>query len=586
MSGGTADRKIQRRLAAIFAADVEGYSRLMGMDEVGTVRTLTAHREIMDRLIGEHGGRIANTAGDGLLAEFPSVVDAVRAAVEVQEALGTANEVLPEDRRLRFRIGVHVGDVMVKGGDLFGEGVNIAARLQALAEPGGVCISGDAQRHVRKTSPFHFTDLGPQQVKNIAEPVSAFRVDVGLLGSDVQSPLLLSKSLPVPDRPSIAVLPFVNMSRDADDEYFSDGITEDLITALSRIRWLFVIARNSTFVFKRKVVDLKEIGRQLGVRYVLEGSIRRAGHRVRVTGQLIEAATGAHIWAERYDRDLTDIFELQDEITSSVVGAIEPNLRKAEIDCAKRKRPEDLDAYDLYLRALAHMYDVRQENRAAALDFTTQALTINPDYAEAHGVAAWCYFAKSLWEGGLPEPYREAMLKHARAVQELQPEDASTLAHAAIALALGTRDYEASVEMIERAIAINPSSVHAHGHGSVINTWAGHYDRSIALSERALRLSPLDPLRVMPLAGQAGAWLMKGEYETALAFARRALQVYPTHTPSYLISIASLIRLDRVEEARRVAREFMALYPQYRILRKGPVLEHFCDELREAGLSE
>jgi TolB-like protein/Tfp pilus assembly protein PilF len=376
------------------------------------------------------------------------------------------------------------------------------------------------------------------------------------------------------------------MSGNAEDEYFSDGITEDLLTGLSRIRWLFVIARNSSFVFKGKAVDMKEIGRQLGVRYVLEGSIRRAGSRVRVTGQLIEAATGAHIWAERYDRDLTDIFELQDEITHSVVGAIEPTLRKAEIDRAKRKRPDDLDAYDLYLRALAHMYDVRQENRATALDFIDRALKLNPDFAEAHGVAAWCYFAKSLWEGGLPEPYREAMLKHARGVQELQPEDASTLAHAAIALALGTRDYEASVETIERAIAINPSSVHAHGHGSVINTWAGHYERSIALSERALRLSPLDPLRVMPLAGQAGAWLMKGEYEAALAFARRALQVYPTHTPSYLISLASLIRLNRVEEARRIAREFMALYPQYRIVRNWPVLEHFCAELRAAGLPE
>jgi adenylate cyclase len=577
---------MERRLAAIFAADVAGYSRLMGQDEVGTLRTLTAHREIMDKLIEEHGGRIANTAGDSVLAEFPSVVDAVEAAVQIQEALKAGNEAVPEDRQVRFRIGVHVGDVIVKGGDLFGDGVNIAARLQALADPGGVCLSGDAHRHVRKTLPLHFTDLGAQQVKNIAEPVHAFRIDAGQPGSELKDPQPLSKPLPLPDKPSIAVLPFTNMSGDPEQEYFADGITEDLLTALSRLRWLFVIARNSSFVFKGKAVDVKEVARQLGVRYVLEGSIRKAGSRVRITGQLIEAATGAHIWAERYDGDLTHIFELQDEITQNVVGAIEPNLRKAEIDRAKRKRPDDLDAYDLYLRALAHMYDVRQENRATALDFIDQALRINPDYAEAHGVAAWCYFAKSLWEGGLPEPYRMAMLDHARAVQELQPEDASTLAHAAIALALGTRDHEASVEMIERAIAINPSSVHAHGHGSVINTWAGHYDRSITLSERALRLSPLDPLRVMPLAGQAGAWLMKRKYEAALAFARRALQVYPTHTPSYLISTVSLIRLDRVEEAHRVAREFMALYPQYRIVRNWPVLEHFCDELRQAGLPE
>jgi TolB-like protein len=544
----------------------------------------------MDRLIAEHGGRIANTAGDSLLAAFPSAVDAVQCAVEVQKALADLIAGVDAERALRFRIGVHVGDVMVRGDDLLGDGVNIAARLEGLADPGGICISGDAHRQVRKTLALTFNDLGLQPVKNIEEPVHAFIVEVlerstaqAVSGSSTAA-RVSSPANALPDKPSIAVLPFTNMSGDPEQEYFADGITEDLLTALSRIRWLFVIGRNSSFVFKSKTVDVKEVGQQLGVRYVLEGSIRRARNRVRITGQLIEAATGAHIWAERYDRDLIDIFELQDEITQSVVGAIEPSLRKAEIERAKRKRPDDLDAYDFYLRALAHMYDVRQENRATALAFIDQALKINPDYAEAHGVAAWCYFAKSLWEGGLPEPHREAMLKHARAAQELQSDDASTLAHVAIALALGTRDYGASVEMIEQAITINPSSVHAHGHGSVINTWAGHHDRSIALSDRALRLSPLDPLRVMPLAGQAGAWLMKGSYGAALTFARRALQVYPTHTPSYLISMASLMRLDRAEEAHRMAREFMALYPSYRIVRNWPVLEHFCDELSGAGL--
>jgi adenylate cyclase len=317
---------------------------------------------------------------------------------------------------------------------------------------------------------------------------------------------------------------------------------------------------------------------------VLEGSVRKIENRVRITAQLIDAVTGVHLMAERYDRDLTDIFELQDEITQSVVAAIEPALRKAEIDRIIRKRPDDLDAYDLYLRALAHMYEVKPESRAAALDFIGQALKIDPDYAEAHGVAAWCYFARSLWEGNLPEPYREAMLGHVRQVQDLQPEDSSTLAHTAIALALATADYDAALAMIDHAIAINPSSAHAYGHGSVINTWAGNYDRSIQFSERALRLSPFDPLSVMPLAGQAGARMMKGEYEAAVACARRALQVYPTHTPSFLITIVSLVRLGRTNDALVTAQRLVAVSPAYHILPHAPVFEHFVPELREAGL--
>jgi tetratricopeptide (TPR) repeat protein len=320
------------------------------------------------------------------------------------------------------------------------------------------------------------------------------------------------------------------------------------------------------------------------VRYVLEGSIRRAGAQVRITCQLIEAENGTNLWAKRRDRALTDIFELQDEITQGVIGVLEPTLKKAEIERVTRKRPDDLGAYDLYLRALRQMYEVRPEGRAAALDFVARALAIDPNYAEAHGVAAWCYFAKSLWEGSLPAPHRDAMLRHVRAVQELQTEDASTLAHAAIALALATHDHETAHAMIERAIASNPNSAHAHGHGSVVNTWAGNYDTSIALSDRALRLSPFDPLSVMPLAGQAGARMMKGDYEGAVAYAKRGLQVYPTHSPSFLIMIASLMRLGQTGQAREAAQRMMDVSPSYRIIPTAPVLEHFVPELREAGL--
>ncbi len=567
-------KPVTRKLAAILAADIAGYAGLMEADEVGTLRALNAHRSILDGLIEEHHGRIANTAGDSVIAEFASAVDALQCAIAAQSRLAAT---FP-DGTIHFRIGVHAGDVIVQDGDLLGDGVNLAARVQALADPGGICISDATYGYVRRTLSVAVDDLGVQDLKNIRESVRVYAVRTD------RPPAASSPALPLPDKPSIAVLPFHNMSGDAEQTYFADGIAEDVLTGLARIRWLFVIARNSSFTFKNKSVDVKEVGRRLGVRYVLEGSVRKAANRVRITAQLVDAATGAHLWAERYDRDLTDIFDVQDEITQNVVASIEPTLRRAEIERVKRKRPDDLGAYDLYLRAVAHMYEVTSEGREAALGFVGRALKLDPDYAEAHGVAAWCYFAKSLWEGSLPAPYRDAMIRHGRTVQALQTEDASTLAHAAIALALATRDYAAALEMIDRAIAINPNSAHAHGHGSVINTWGGNYDRSIALSEHALRLSPLDPLSVMPLAGQAGARMMKGEYEAAIALARRALQVYPTHTPSFLIMMASLVRAGRIDEARATASTFVAVSPMYRIIPDAPVLEHFVAELRQAGL--
>ncbi|MBA3516732.1 MAG: adenylate/guanylate cyclase domain-containing protein, partial [Rhizobiales bacterium] len=313
--------QIERKLAAIFAADVAGYSRLMELDEVWTLRALIVHREVMDRLIAEHGGRIANTAGDSVLAEFSSAVEAVQCAVDIQNALSILNSGEDTERALRFRIGVHLGEVMVKGGDLLGDGVNVTARLQALAAPGGVCISGDIHRQVRKALPLTYTNLGLRQVKNIGEAVQAFIIDAaqGEAAFGMREPAQ-SRPLTVPDKPSIAVLPFTNLSSDPEQEYFADGVVEDVITALSRIRWLFVIARNSTFTYKGKTVDLRHVGQELGVRYVLEGSVRKAGRRVRLTGQLIEAETGHHIWTDRFDEDLDDIFELQDRIAASVVG--------------------------------------------------------------------------------------------------------------------------------------------------------------------------------------------------------------------------------------------------------------------------
>src|SRR5258706_4722182 len=357
--------EVKRRLAAIFAADVEGYSRLMGTDEVATLDALTARREILDGLIATHGGRIANTAGDSVLAEFGSAVDAVRCAMEAQGVLANANSTLPETRHINFRIGVHVGDVMVRAGDLFGDGVNIAARLQTLARAGGLCVSAVTYDQVRKILPLSFTDLGAQTVKNIEEPIRAYEVkaqgEAASSGLKDVSSLGDGKPLALPDRPSIAVLPFQNMSGDPEQEYFADGMVEEIITALSRFKWLFVIARNSSFTFKGQAVDVKEVGHRLGVRYVLEGSVRKASGKVRITGQLGDAVAGTHICADKFERDLTDIFALQDEVTVAVLSAIQSKLLQTEIAMGTRRRPENLTAYDCYLRAMQQYYLTTRE---------------------------------------------------------------------------------------------------------------------------------------------------------------------------------------------------------------------------------
>src|SRR2546421_1276331 len=387
-----AEARVQRRLAAILCADVAGYSRLMGTDEEGTLAALKSHRrELIDPLIAQHQGRIVKTTGDGMLIEFASVVDAVRCAVVVQQGLEDRNADVPESRRIRLRVGINVGDIIVDDGDIFGDGVNVASRLEALAEPGQICVSASVREQIGEKLPIGFADMGEHGVKNIARPVHVYRIEKRAEPGTAAGNAAASISIALSDRPSIAVLPFANMSGDSEQEYFVDGIVEDIITGLSRIKWLFVVARNSTFVYKGRSVDVTQVGRDLGVRYVLEGSLRKAGNRVRITGQLIEAASGAHIWAERYDRALDDIFEVQDEITLNVVGAIEPSLRHAEIERAKRKRPENLDAYDLYLRALAYTHSAMPGEADKALPLLHQALALQPDFAAAHATAAYAY---------------------------------------------------------------------------------------------------------------------------------------------------------------------------------------------------
>jgi adenylate cyclase len=501
---GPKEHRVERRLAAILAADVAGYSRLMEQDETGTLRTLTAHRGIMDRLVAEHGGRIANTAGDSVLVEFPSAVDAVQCAAAVQNELSLANQDIPPEQRLQFRIGVHVGDVMVNAGDLLGDAVNIAARLEGLADPGGLCISEAAYGYVRKALPLAFEDLGPQTVKNIDEPIRAFAV---ALKNDVPKILRATFEPSAPrmhERPSIAVLPFANMSGDPEQEYFADGMVDDIITGLSRVKWFFVIARNSSFTYKGRAVELKQVGRELGVRYVLEGSVRRAGDRIRITGQLIEAATGAHLWADRFDGRTENIFDLQDRITESVIGAIEPSLRRAEIERARRKRPNSLDAYDLYLRALPYAYANTPSDSEEALRLLLQALDREPDYPAAQAHAAWCYEQRFQRGGHRPEDKVEAV-RHAQAVVASATDDALALAIAAFVIAILTHDYESAIGTVDRAFALNSNSALALGFSAMAEAMAGRYDQSIEHGLRAVRLSPLDPMNYHPYLGMGFA---------------------------------------------------------------------------------
>jgi adenylate cyclase len=379
MSSG---ERVERRLAAILAADVAGYSRLMGEDEEGTHTALIAlRREVADPKIAEHRGRLVKTTGDGLLVEFASVVDAVRCAVEWQRAMALRNEEMPEERRIEFRIGINLGDIIIEADDIYGDGVNVAARLEALAEPGGICVSRVVRDQVRDKVVFGFEDLGEQQVKNIARPVRVYRIPSAETAR-AQAPLAL------PDKPSLAVLPFQNMTGDPEQDYFVDGIVEEITTAISRLPWLFVIARNSSFTYKGRAVDVKQVARELGVRYVLEGSVRKAQNRVRITGQLIDTATGAHIWADCFDGALDDIFELQDQVASSVVGAIEPKLRQSEIQRASRKPTDSLDAYDLYLRAVAEVHKLTDEGMCNAIALLQSALAIDPCYAAAAAMIA------------------------------------------------------------------------------------------------------------------------------------------------------------------------------------------------------
>ncbi len=587
-------KRVERRLAAIFATDVAGYSRLMGQDEVGTLRALTAHREVMDRLITEHGGRIANTAGDGLLAEFPSAVDAVQCAVEVQQALADLNSSVDPDSALHFRIGIHTGDVLIRGADLLGDGVNIAARLEGIAQPGGVCISAAAFEYVRKALRLSFTDLGPQQVKNIAEPVHAFSWAPSQPAPLATSAPIQAKPLPLPDKPSIAVLPFTNMSDDQSQGYFADGIVEDIISALSRVRSFFVIARNSSFTYKGKAVDVRQVGRELGVRYVLEGSIRKAGTRVRITGQLIEATTGHHVWADKFDGSLDDIFDLQDGITESIVGAIEPSLRAVEMERARAKPTESLDAYDLYLRALAEMHTYAQEGFREARLLLQTSLARDPGYAEAWASLADCIGRSGLFGWiDIDEAKRLAGEAAQKAVRA-DPNNGAVLALAAWTAAVMEGKIEQGAEYANRAMALAPNSASVLTRCSWVYVFNGDSERAITCYSKARRLDPLDPLRATAMTAVGVAHFFARRFDECVQVMNRVVEENPTIMSAWRFLAAAHAHLGQSDLAQPAIAGLLERQPSSTITRTAKtskfrypwMVDLYLNGLRAAGLPE
>ncbi len=525
------------------------------------------------------------------------MVDAVRCADEIQRGMAEQNIDVPEDKQIELRIGIHVGDIIIEENDIFGDGVNIAVRLEGIAEPGGISISDDARRQIRGKVDVTFEDLGSQSLKNIAEPMRVWRVQCGRAMPAVPTRLRVDETLALPNKPSIAVLPFTNLSSDPEQEYFADGMVDDIITALSHFKALFVIARNSSFTYKGRAVDVKQVGRELGVRYVLEGSVRKAANRVRITGQLVDTATGAHLWAERFDGGLGDIFDLQDQVTESVVGAIAPAVEKAEIERAKRKPTESLDVYTLYLRGLARSYQFasRQANDEALRLFNS-AIDLDPDFASAYGRAAYCYVIAKFngWISGTANEIAEVKRLAQRAV-ELGKDDAIALAASGYALAYVVRDLGLGAALIDRALVLNSNSAEAWYWGGWVKNFLGEPETALERFARAMRLSPLDPRMSGMRAGTAQAHFLLGRYDEATSWAAMALQENPDFQPALRQAAASNAMAGRPEQAQKAMARLRELNPTLRVsnlkdvlssYRRAEDLLRFQEGLRRAGLPE
>jgi adenylate cyclase len=579
------EQRVQRRLAAILAADVVGYSALMQRAEEATYAEFERlKRELIEPSLSRHEGRLIKTTGDGALAEFASPLTAVRCAVEIQDHLASGSG------SLRLRVGLNLGDVIVgQDGDLYGDGINIAVRLEGIADPGGILISEKVYSEVEGKLDVGFEDRGEQQLKNISRPLRTYAVHAGAHSALTER---LSAAPSLPDKPSIAVLPFENMSGDPEQEYFADGMVEEIITALSRFKSLFVIARNSSFTFKGRAVDIKEVGHRLGVRYVLEGAVRKALGKVRITGQLIDAVTGAHIWADRFERDLADVFALQDEVTVAVVSAIQPKLVQTEIAMAARRRPENLTAYDYYLRALPQCYLTSREGIAEAIRLARRALELDPRFGLVAALAGACHMRNVVWGYAVdPQFERKEAIRLLRLALSIDHDDPETLAVSAVISAFMVGDSESEIEMADRAVALNPNSYLAwHGRGWVYEV-AGLPEEAVRSFERAIRMSPIDPLLHRTFLGMGFAFIELRRFDEAIVAGKKTLRQNPSFAPAYRCLASAFAHLGRDAEAREAAARLLEVDPAFTIsARMGRVrrshVKLLIEGLRKAGLPE
>src|SRR3954447_22155491 len=592
----TGDR-MERRLAAVLAADIAGYSRLMGVDEERTLEQLKLLRNtLVDPGIGRQRGRIVKTTGDGMLVEFASAVDAARCAADIQREMAQHNASVSTELRIEFRIGIHVGDILIDNNDIFGDGVNIAARLEGIAEPGGICVSDDAYRQIRGKIDVAFDDIGEQTLKNIAEPMRAWRVRLWDDDRAAAASKLSSKkeqNLPLPDKPSIVVLPFDNMSAEPDQDYLADGIVEAITAALSCIRSFFVIARSSAFTYKGRATNARDIGKELGVAYLLEGSVQKAGSRLRIIVQLIATDTGAHVWSSRFDGAVDEFFDLQDRITEQVAGALQPSIRIAEIERSRRKRPQDLGSYDFTMRAMPHVWALEKEESAKALDLLERALAIDPEYPLALSLAGWCHAQRSVYnwteDVAVSQAMARSLAERAAAMSGGDPIILAVLG----AVHTFVRNYGTARTLLERAVTLDPNAAWAWSRLGWLENYADQPRKGIANFERALRLSPIDPMNFNNYVGMGSAHEIAQEYDEAAAYYRRALEERPNANWIYRNLASVLSGAGRIDEAKQAFAELMHRYPDLTVAKykeamvfSPAVLSRMAENLRKLGLPD
>jgi len=586
---------VERRLAAVLAADVAGYSRLMGNDEEGTLARLKFLRKtLIDPAIASHRGRIVKTTGDGVLVEFASAVDAARSSAEVQRRMAEQNAAWPQEQRIQFRIGIHVGDIIIDDNDIFGDGVNIAARLEGIAEPGGVCISDDTHRQIRGKIDVTFDDMGEQNLKNIVEPMRAWQLRLaGQAAPAIRPSLPPTPDLKLPDKPSIVVLPFDNMSAEAGQDYLADGIVEAITAALSCIRSFFVIARSSAFTYKGRATNARDIGRELGVAYSLEGSLQKVGNRLRIIVQLIETEGGAHVWSSRFDGAIDEFFDLEDRITQQVAGALQPSIRIAEIKRSRRKRPQDLGCYDYTMRAMPHVWTLEKDESTKALELLEKALTIDPEYPLALVLAGWCHAQRAVYTWVDDIEGSQAMARSlAERAADLSGDDPLVLAVLG-AVHTFVRNHGTARVLLERAVSLDTNCAWAWSRLGWIENYSDQPDKAIENFERALRLSPIDPMNFNNYVGIGSAHEISERYEEAAALFRRALVERPNAVWIYRALAAALSGAGRIEEAKQALVEVLRYYPDLTIskVRQAMVfsdaaLDRMAENFRRLGLPD